>query len=129
MNLWRPLNEYSLKIFDSKIQIVIRAFAEALLVIPRQLLASVCKVQDIEFEMSKLKALYRSQQNESNDNQTPDHWLPYGVDVTLPEGGSKICNVLERGIIDSVQTKKTMIQLAAEACVMILRIDETIHPA
>jgi T-complex protein 1 subunit alpha len=115
VNLWKALNEYSLTIYNSKIQLVLRAFADALLIIPRQLLASVCRPQEIEYELSQLKLAHKS---------SPCEWCEVGIDVTSK---NRICSVIERGIIDSFQTKMSMIQLATEACIMLLRIDESIY--
>jgi chaperonin GroEL (HSP60 family) len=114
MNLWKALNDYSLTIFNSKLQLVLKAYADALLVIPRQLLSSILPSQQVEYNMSQIKLICKNCDQE---------WCDVGFDINQ----NRLCNVMEHGIIDSLQTKLSSIRLATEACIMIVRIDESIY--
>jgi chaperonin GroEL (HSP60 family) len=94
---------------------IIKAFANALLVIPRRLLASM-EQNDLSIEFTIKTIISKSSPTEST----------IGIDVTNEE--QMVCeNVFEQGITDTIDTKKSIINLATKAACMVLRINQYFH--
>lgn len=89
-------------------QLAVRAFAEALEVIPRTL-AENAGLDPIDMIVG-LKSAHESGKK----------W--YGVDILL----GKPADMLEQGVIEPSRVKEQAIQSASEAAIMILRIDDVI---
>ena len=104
----------------SREQLAIAEFAQAMLVIPKQL--SVNAAQDASEMVAKLRAFHNSGQTDP----TKAEYRHYGMDCI----SGKIQNNLQMGIIEPALSKVKMIQFATEAAITVLRIDDMIklHP-
>ena len=106
----------------SKDQNAISEFAEALLVIPKQLSLNAAK--DATDLVSKLIVLHSSQQN--NPQNPKFSGLEYtGLDLTL----GKPRNNMEAGVLEPLVSKVKSLKFATEAAIAILRIDDMIKIA
>ena len=106
----------------SKDQNAIAEFAEAMLVIPKQLSLNAAK--DATDLTSKLIALHSSKQN---DPLNPKF---QGIEFTgldLSEG--KVRNNLDAGVLEPMVSKIKSLKFATEAAIAILRIDDMIKIA
>merc|ERR1712205_224360 len=97
----------------SREQLAIAEFAEALLVIPKQL--AVNAAQDATDIVAKL----RSNHNAAQTDATKAELKRFGLDCIT----GKIQNNLTAGIIEPALSKVKMIQFATEAAITVLRID------
>lgn len=107
---------------SSKEQIAVAEFAEALLIIPKVLSGNAAK--DSAELISKLRVLHNAAQNSADDGKYKDVEFS-GLD--LVEG--KVRNNLNAGVLEPLMSKVKSIRFATEACMTILRIDDTIHIA
>jgi T-complex protein 1 subunit alpha len=103
-------------------QIAIAEFAEALLVIPKQLALNAAK--DATELISKMIVLHNNVQSDPTNEKLT--WLKY-VGLDLNEG--KVRNNLEAGILEPMVSKVKSLKFATEAAIAILRIDEMIKLA
>ena len=103
-------------------QLAIAEFAEALLVIPKQLSLNAAK--DATELVSKMIVLHTNVQNDPSNEKLA--WLKY-VGLDLVEG--KVRNNLESGILEPMVSKVKSLKFATEAAIAILRIDEMIKLA
>jgi len=103
----------------SREQLAIAEFAEALLVIPKQL--SVNAAQDATDVVAKLRATHNAAQTDASKSE----YKRYGLDCISGE----IQNNLQAGIIEPALSKVKMIQFATEAAITVLRIDDMIKLA
>jgi T-complex protein 1 subunit alpha len=103
-------------------QLAIAEFAEALLVIPKQLSLNAAK--DATELVSKMIVLHTNVQNDPTNEKLA--WLKY-VGLDLLEG--KVRNNLECGILEPMVSKVKSLKFATEAAIAILRIDEMIKLA
>ena len=101
-------------------QLAIAEFAEALLVIPKQL--AVNAAQDSNEIVAKLRASHNAAQSDASQAEL----RRTGLDCI----SGKIQNNLSAGIIEPALSKVKMIQFATEASITVLRIDDMIklHP-
>ena len=104
----------------SREQLAIAEFAEALLVIPKQL--AVNAAQDSNEIVAKLRASHNAAQSDASQAEL----RRTGLDCI----SGKIQNNLSAGIIEPALSKVKMIQFATEASITVLRIDDMIklHP-
>jgi len=102
---------------ETREQLAIAAFAEALLVIPKTL--SVNAAQDATDLVAKL----RSYHNEAQTDAKQKKYARYGLD--LMEG--TIRDNVEYGVLEPSMIKIKYIQFATEAAITILRIDDLIR--
>merc|ERR1711988_811698 len=104
----------------SREQLAIAEFAEALLVIPKQL--SVNAAKDATDIVAKLRANHNAAQTDASKAELKRS----GLDCIT----GKIQNNLAAGIIEPALSKVKMIQFATEAAITVLRIDDMIklHP-
>lgn len=103
-------------------QIAIAEFAEALLVIPKQLALNAAK--DTLDLASKLSVLHNNCQNEPGNEKLA--WLKFtGLD--LLEG--KVRNNFEAGVLEPAVSKIKSIKFATEAAIALLRLDDMIKIA
>merc|ERR1712100_966645 len=100
----------------SREQLAIAEFAQAMLVIPKQL--SVNAAQDASYTVAKLRASHNAAQTDS----TKAELKHYGLDCAT----GKIQNNLAAGILEPALSKVKMIQFATEAAITVLRIDDMI---
>ena len=100
----------------SREQLAIAEFAQAMLVIPKQL--AVNAAQDASDMTAKLRASH----NASQTDPTKIEMKYYGMDCI----SGKIQNNLQAGIIEPALSKVKMIQFATEAAITVLRIDDMI---
>jgi len=100
----------------SREQLAIAQFAEALLVIPKQL--AVNAALDSTDLVAKLRAYHNAAQTDS----TKKHYALYGLDLK----NGKLVDNIEAGVIEPMISKVKSIQFATEAAITILRIDQTI---
>ena len=103
----------------SREQLAIAEFAQAMLVIPKQL--SVNAAQDASEMVAKLRASH----NASQTDPTKADMRFYGMDCI----SGKIQNNLTAGILEPGISKVKMIQFATEAAITVLRIDDMIKLA
>jgi len=103
----------------SREQLAIAEFAEALLVIPKQL--AVNAARDATDIVAKLRANHNAAQTDSAKAEL----RRYGLDCV----SGKIQNNLTAGIIEPALSKVKMIQFATEAAITVLRIDDMIKLA
>ena len=103
-------------------QLAIAEFAEALLVIPKQLSLNAAK--DATELVSKMIVLHTNIQNDPSNEKLA--WFKY-VGLDLVEG--KVRNNLECGILEPMVSKVKSLKFATEAAIAILRIDEMIKLA
>merc|ERR1719230_917585 len=103
----------------SREQLAIAEFAQAMLVIPKQL--SVNAAQDASEMVAKLRASH----NAAQTDPTKSEMMHYGMDCI----SGKIQNNLQAGIIEPSLSKVKMIQFATEAAITVLRIDDMIKLA
>merc|ERR1719247_1828057 len=100
----------------SREQLAIAEFAEAMLVIPKQL--AVNAAQDATDIVAKL----RSHHNAAQSDAAQAELKRSGLDCI----SGKIQNNLAAGIIEPALSKVKMIQFATEAAITVLRIDDMI---
>ena len=103
-------------------QIAIAEFAEAMLIIPKQLALNAAK--DTLDLVSKLTVLHNNNQNEPNNEKLT--WLKF-VGLDLIEG--KVRNNFEAGVLEPTVSKTKAIKFATEAAIALLRIDDMIKIA
>merc|ERR1712100_286578 len=100
----------------SREQLAIAEFAEAMLVIPKQL--AVNAAQDATDIVAKLRATHNASQTDASKSEM----RYYGMDCI----SGKIQNNLQMGILEPALSKVKMIQFATEATITVLRIDDMI---
>jgi len=107
---------------DTREQLAIQEFAEALLVIPKTLAVNAAK--DSSDLVAKLRAVHAKSQSADNTDETLRN---YGLD--LVEG--KIRDNLAAGVVEPAMSKIKSFRFATEAAITILRIDDrvTVNPA
>ena len=100
----------------SREQLAIAEFAQAMLVIPKQL--SVNAAHDATDMVARLRASHNASQTDPSKAE-----LRYtGMDCIT----GKVQNNLAAGIVEPALSKVKMIQFATEACITVLRIDDMI---
>merc|ERR1719502_2604394 len=100
----------------SREQLAIAEFAQALLVIPKQL--SVNAAHDATDMVARLRASHHAAQTDA----TKSEMRLYGMDCI----SGKVQNNLAAGIVEPALSKVKMIQFATEAAITVLRIDDMI---
>jgi len=100
----------------SREQLAIAEFADALLVIPKQLACNAAQ------DATDLVAKLRAHHNSAQIDPTKVEFKRFGLDVIA----GCIRNNLEAGVIEPAISKVKMIQFATEAAITILRIDDMI---
>lgn len=105
---------------ESREQLAIAEFAEALLVIPKTLAVNAAK--DATDLVAKLKAVHHAAQNE----ESRAGLTTFGLDLSKGE----IRDNMAAGVIEPAMSKKKILQFATEAALTIIRIDDMIkiHP-
>eukprot|EP01004_Peranema_trichophorum_P002736 NODE_1770_length_1816_cov_116.672770_g1500_i0.p1 GENE.NODE_1770_length_1816_cov_116.672770_g1500_i0~~NODE_1770_length_1816_cov_116.672770_g1500_i0.p1 ORF type:complete len:549 (+),score=122.28 NODE_1770_length_1816_cov_116.672770_g1500_i0:66-1712(+) len=104
----------------SREQQAIAEFAEALLVIPKQL--SINAALDAVDLVAKLRVVHH--QSQQTDKAPPQKGLHlYGLDLV----NGNIRNCVEAGVLEPAMSKIKSIQFATEAAISILRIDDVIR--
>lgn len=109
------------KTMDSKEQIAIAEFAEALNIIPKTL--AVNAALDATDLISKLKVFHAASQNSDDEKRTELKWC--GLDLT----NGKCRNNLKAGVLEPSEGKVKCIRFATESAITILRIDDMIKLA
>eukprot|EP00889_Picochlorum_renovo_P001382 jgi/Picre1/28412/NNA_003817.t1 len=103
---------------ESREQLAIAEFADALLVIPKTLAVNAAK-DAIEL-VAKLRAYHHAAQEAG---QGKEHLADYGLDLI----NGVVRNNVEAGVLEPMLSKVKMIQFATEAAITILRIDDLIR--
>lgn len=131
------LEEYAITTIDTREQLAIIEFAEALLVIPKTLAVNAAKDStELVAQLRSIHAKYQKQHNNNvamkegeedmkvNDNDDIDllNYKYYGLDLT--EGN--IRNNLLAGVVEPAMSKIKALRFATEAAITILRIDDRI---
>jgi T-complex protein 1 subunit alpha len=102
---------------ETREQLAIAEFAQSILVIPKILsINSAFDSNELVSELRKQHNLYQK------DSEKYPKYKNYGLD--LEEG--KIIDNIELGVIEPAATKISILQLATEAAISILRIDDLI---
>jgi len=110
MELSKRLKDYAMKI-DGKVQHVVKAFAKALEIIPRQL------SENAGFDSTDIIMQLR---NIHHKDSEAGKW--HGVDIDK-EG---ICNTFEKFVWEPMMSKINSMSSATEAACLVLSIDETV---
>jgi len=110
------LDEYATNL-DTREQVVIQEFADALLVIPKTLTVNAAK--DSSELVAKLRSSHSKSQREGNENTQLSHT---GLDLVKGE----IRNNLVAGVVEPAISKIKSLRFATEAAITILRIDDRI---
>ncbi len=115
------LQEYALRTIDTREQLAMEAFADALLVIPKTLAVNAAK--DSAELVSKLKAIHAKSQREGCEDPTLKN---YGLDLV----GGEVRDNLAAGVVEPAISKIKSLRFATEAAITILRIDDrvTLNP-
>jgi len=100
----------------SREQLAIAEYAEAMLVIPKQLAVNAAK------DATELVAKLRAHHNAAQTDATKKHYAHAGLDLI----SGKVRNNIEHGVVEPAMSKVKMIKFATEAAITILRIDELI---
>jgi len=100
----------------SREQLAIAEFAQAMLVIPKQL--SVNAAHDATDMVARLRATHHAAQTDASKGE----YHHYGMDCV----SGKVQNNLAAGIVEPALSKVKMIQFATEAAITVLRIDDMI---
>lgn len=115
------LEEYAQEI-QTKEQIAISEFSEALTVIPKTLACNAAL--DATDLVSKLKAIHnQSQKKDADEKKKELRW--FGLDLL----NGKCRNNLEYGVLEPMEGKIKCLKFATEAAITILRIDDMIKLA
>mmetsp|Transcript_15611 Transcript_15611/g.38947 ORF Transcript_15611/g.38947 Transcript_15611/m.38947 type:complete len:569 (+) Transcript_15611:145-1851(+) len=115
------LHEYAVRTVDTREQLALEAFADAMLVIPKTLAVNAAK--DSAELVSKLKSIHAKSQLSSSDNDVDPTFKNYGLD--LVEG--EIRDNLAAGVVEPAVSKIKSLRFATEAAITILRIDDRIQ--
>ena len=110
------LLEYSTTL-DTREQLAIEAFADALLVIPKTLAVNAAK--DSADLVSRLRALHTKSQRNAED----ENYKTYGLDLVQ----GTIRDNLAAGVVEPAMSKIKSLRFATEAAITILRIDDRIQ--
>jgi T-complex protein 1 subunit alpha len=110
------LQEYATTL-DTREQLAIEAFADALLVIPKTLAVNAAK--DSADLVAKLRAIHAKSQR----NETDAGLKYYGLDLVKGE----IRDNLAAGVVEPAMSKIKSLRFATEAAITILRIDDRIN--
>lgn len=102
---------------DTREQLAVLEFAEALLVIPKTLAVNAAK--DSSDLVAKLRAVHAKSQKADNTDETLRN---YGLD--LVEG--KVRDNLAAGVVEPAMSKIKSFRFATEAAITILRIDDRV---
>ncbi|CAB9519572.1 T-complex protein 1 subunit alpha (Fragment) [Seminavis robusta] len=100
---------------DTREQLAIQEFADALLVIPKTLAVNAAK--DSSDLVAKLRAVHAKSQQPDNDDDTLKN---YGLDLVNGE----IRDNLAAGVVEPAMSKIKSFRFATEASITILRIDD-----
>ena len=111
------LQEHALQTLDTREQLAVEAFAEALLVIPKTLAVNAAK--DGAELVSKLRAIHAKSQKPGGDGDGKHH----GLDLV----NGTIRDSLAAGVVEPAISKIKSLRFATEAAITILRIDDRIQ--
>ncbi len=109
--------------FDTKEQIAIAEFSEALNIIPKTLAVNAAK--DATELISKLRTLHSAAQRPGEDNAERLSLKYCGLDLLK----GKCRNNLTAGVLEPMISKINSLKFATEAAITILRIDDMIKLA
>jgi T-complex protein 1 subunit alpha len=116
------LDQFS-RSFDTKEQIAISEFSEALNIIPKTLAVNAAK--DATELISKLRTLHSASQKAGETNPQRTELKYCGLDLF----NGKPRNNLKAGVLEPMISKINSIKFATEAAITILRIDDMIKLA
>jgi T-complex protein 1 subunit alpha len=111
------LQEYATTL-DTREQLAIEAFADALLVIPKTLAVNAAK--DSAELVAKLRAMHAKSQRNGGEEE---HYKTYGLDLV----NGTIRDNLAAGVVEPAMSKIKSLRFATEAAITILRIDDRIQ--
>lgn len=116
------LEQYALTTVDTREQLAIQEFADALLIIPKTLAVNAAK--DSSDLVAALRALHAKSQKKSDDGVADDdeNLQHYGLDLIQ----GTVRNNLEAGVVEPAMSKIKSLRFATEAAITILRIDDRI---
>ena len=103
--------------YNTKEQIAITEFSEALNIIPKTLAVNAAK------DATELVAKLRAYHHTSQTKEGKAHLAHYGLDLY----NGAIINNVEKGILEPATSKIKSLQFATEAAITILRIDDLIQ--
>jgi T-complex protein 1 subunit alpha len=101
----------------SREQLAVAEFADSLLALPKALAVNAAK--DATELVARLRAYHYKAQHEDSKS----HLSNYGLDLI----NGQIKDNLSAGVLEPVISKKKMLELATEAAITILRIDDKIE--
>lgn len=110
--------------YGSKIEIPMKIFAQSLLSIPETL--AVNSGLNVSFVINTIMEKYKSELQRKeikNDEDILIKYMGIGVDQDEPI----VYDMLEKGIVEPLASKIKIIEIATEAALAILRVDESIN--
>jgi T-complex protein 1 subunit alpha len=113
------LEQYACQL-ETREQLAIQEFAEAVMIIPKTLAVNAAK--DSSELMAKLRARHAQSQSSSSSSDDEHHSHHIGLD--LWEG--TVRDNLEAGVVEPAMSKIKSLRFATEAAITILRIDDRI---
>lgn len=111
------LQEYAFNTIDTREQLAVDAFAEAMMVIPKTLAVNAAK--DGAELVSRLKSIHAKSQRKSTENEKLKN---YGLDLLIGD----VRDSLAAGVVEPAISKIKSLRFATEAAITILRIDDKI---
>ncbi len=108
--------EHYAMMLESREQLAIAEFAEALLVIPKTLAVNAAK--DATDLIAKLKAVHHA----ARKDDTKKKLATFGLDLSKGE----LRDNMAAGVVEPAMSKKKILQFATEAALTIIRIDDMI---
>lgn len=108
--------EHYAMMLESREQLAIAEFAEALLVIPKTLAVNAAK--DATDLIAKLKAVHHTARKEESNKKL----TTFGLDLSKGE----LRDNMAAGVVEPAMSKKKILQFATEAALTIIRIDDMI---
>ena len=119
------LEDYSNTCIETREQLAIQEFAEAVMIIPKTLAVNAAK--DSSELIAKLRAVHaKSQKGAESDGGAFANYRNYGLDL---EHEGTIRDNLIAGVVEPAMSKIKSLRFATEAAITILRIDDriTVH--
>ena len=119
------LEDYSNTCIETREQLAIQEFAEAVMIIPKTLAVNAAK--DSSELIAKLRAVHaKSQKGAESDGGDFANYRNYGLDL---EHEGTIRDNLIAGVVEPAMSKIKSLRFATEAAITILRIDDriTVH--
>lgn len=114
------LEDYAFSQLDTREQLAIQEFAEAVMVIPKTLAVNAAK--DSSELLAQLRAVHARSQKAEGRTAAEDNYKNYGLDLIA----GNVRDNLAAGVVEPAVSKIKSLRFATEAAITILRIDDRI---